>query len=69
MWVRLLSQELGRIAQGIDDIEVNDVIDVIQKPEVPKDRIVTYANMICDYYPLKSDPHRIRLTVRGDRLE
>ena len=25
--------------------------------------------MICDYKPLKSDPHRVRLTVGGDKLE
>ena len=47
----------------------NDVVDYIHKSEVPQDRVVTYANMICDFRPLKKDPHRVRLTVGGDRLE
>ena len=63
-----MSNELGRIAQGIGEITGNDVVDYIKKSDVPGDRIVTYANFICDYRPLKSDPHRVRLTVGGDKL-
>ena len=45
------------------------MVDYILKSEVPADRIVTYANMICDYRPLNFDPHRVRITVGGDKLE
>ena len=55
--------------QGIGDIKGNYVVDYIQKSEVPADRIITYANMICNYRPLKSDHHRVQLTVRGDKLD
>ena len=65
VWGQSLSNELARIAQGLGDIKGNDVVDYILKSEVPADRIVTYANFICDYRPLKSDPHRVRLTVGG----
>ena len=28
----------------------------------------TYNNMVCDYRPLKSEKHRVCLTVGGDKL-
>ena len=39
------------------------------KFDIPDVRIVTYANFICDYRPLKSDKHRVRLTVGGEKLD
>ena len=64
-----MSNELGRLAQGIREVNGNDVIDFIPFKEVPKDRIVTYANMVCDIRPLKTEKFRVRLTVGGDRLQ
>ena len=43
-------------------------MDFILKLQVPLDRIVTYANMVCDYIPYKEEKHRVRLTVGGDHL-
>ena len=59
---------MGRLAQGIHDVKGNDVLDFIPKSEVPSNRIVTYANMVCDYRPHKDETHRVRLTVGGDVL-
>ena len=56
------------MAQGINDIKGNDVLDFILKSQVPSDRIVTYANMVCDYIPHRQEKYRVRLTVGGDRL-
>ena len=69
IWGTSLSNELGRLAQGVRDVPGNDVIDFINMNEVPTDKKVTYANMVCDYRPLKTDPYRVRLTVGGDRLD
>ena len=69
IWGNSLSNELGRLAQGIRDITGNDVIDFITKAEISLHKKVTYANMVCDYRPLKSDPYRVRLTVGGDKLD
>ena len=63
IWSTALSNEVGRLAQGVQDIEGNNVIDFITFSEVPKDRIVTYANMVCDIRPLKTKKFRVRLTV------
>ena len=68
IWSESLSNELGRLAQGVNSVKGNDVVDFIPKSDVPTNRIVTYANMICDYRPHKSEKFRVRLTVGGDRL-
>ena len=36
--------------------------------DIPHSKKVTYASMVCDYRPLKSEPHRCRLVVGGDKL-
>ena len=69
VWGTSLSNELGRLAQGVRDIVGNDVIDFISYQDVPNNKKVTYANMVCGYRPLKSDPYRVRLTVGGDKLD
>ena len=69
-WSIALSNELGRLAQGVEDRVIGtDTIDFIPKNKVPHNKKVTYANFICDYRPLKSEPHRVRLTVGGDKLD
>ena len=66
-WTGAVSNGLDRLAQGINNVKGNDVLDFILKSEVTSDRIVTYDNMICDYRPHKQETHRVRLTVSGDR--
>ena len=68
-WQQATSNELGRLAQGVCNTKGNDVIDFIYKSDVPAHKKVTYANMVCDFRPLKSEPHRVSLTVGGDRLD
>lgn len=59
VWGKSLSNELGRIAQGIGDIEDNDVVDYIKTSEGLFNCKVAYANVICEYRLLKSDPHKV----------
>ena len=69
VWERGLANELGRLSQGMKDrVRAMDTIDFIHRHEVPSGKKVTYANMVCDYRPLKKEPYRVRLTVGGDRL-
>ena len=70
IWRRALSNELGRLSNGVDGrIVGTNTIAFIHKHEVPPNKKVTYANMVCDHRPLKSEPDRVRLTVGGDRLD
>ena len=68
-WQQSVSNELGRLADGINKIVGNNTIVYIPKHEVPKHKKITYANMVCDYRPTKSDPYRTRLTIGGDKLD
>ena len=69
IWTKSLSNEWGRLAQGNHaGVNYTDTIDFIRRNDIPSGRKITYATFVLDYRPLKSEPHRIRITVGGDRL-
>ena len=69
IWRESLSNEWGRLAQGNNaGVCSTDTIDFIHCKEVPVGRDITYASFVLDYRPLKTEPHRVRITVGGDRL-
>ena len=36
---------------------------------MPNKNKITYANMVCDYRPQKTEKYRVQLTVGGDKLD
>jgi hypothetical protein len=69
IWMRSLSNEWGRLAQGNKYGVIGiDTIEFISQHDVPKDKRVTYATYVVDYRPLKDEKYRVRITVGGDRL-
>ena len=69
IWNKSMSMELGRLSQGnIHNVNATDTLDFISKDKIPKGQAITYASFRCDYRPLKSEKHRIRLVVGGDKL-
>jgi hypothetical protein len=64
-----LSNELGRICQGIGDIAGPNTALFIDLHNIPKDRKITYGKLVCDFKPNKTEKHRVRLTVSGDILD
>jgi hypothetical protein len=64
-----LSNELGRICQGIRDIYGTNTAFFVDLASIPKDRKITYRKLVCDFKPNKTKKHRARLTVGGDRLD
>jgi len=69
VWIRSLSNEWGRLANGNDaGIKGTQTIAFIPKSLVPSDKKVTYATMVCDYRPLKDEKYRVRITVGGNKL-
>ena len=69
IWFPSTENELGRLSQGFHNrVKAQDAMDFIHKHEVPTHKVVTYANFVCDYRPLKSEPFRVRMTVGGDKL-
>ena len=69
VWEPSVSNEIGRPANGVCTIKGNNSMEFIHKYEVPSDKKVTYANIVCNVRPNKDDVHRTRLTVGGDRLD
>ena len=69
IWKLALSNEIGRLIQGIRDVRGNDVLDFEYISTIPKNKKVTYANMVCDHRPLKTEEHRVWFTIGGDVLE
>ena len=49
VWNLALSNEIGRLAQGISDIKSSDAVDFIPLSAVPKHKKLTNANMVCDH--------------------
>ena len=75
-WIRSLSNELGRLAQGIgqqrdahDKMEGTNTIVFVNRHQIPTNAKITYANFVCDIRQHEKETHRIRLTVGGDRLD
>ena len=52
-WGSSLSNEIGRLAQGIRDIKGNNASIFIPKHKIPKGKKVAYANMVYNLRPLK----------------
>ena len=70
VWLGAVDNELGRLAQGLPNkITGTSTINFIFKHKIPFGKKVTYANMVCDYRPLKEEKFRVRLTIGGDKLE
>jgi len=68
-----MCRELGRLAQGFDEIKGTNTIKFLTLDEIrniPADRKITYARIIVDYRPHKpKEPNRVRLTVGGNLVE
>ena len=69
-WVTSLANKLGRLVEGIHEIKGTNTIYFIDKSEIPKDKLkqVTYAQIVADYKPHKTEKIRTRVTVGGDRI-
>lgn len=44
-------------------------MEFIYELEIEQGRKVTYANFVCDHWPLKKEKNRVRLIVGGDKLD
>ena len=70
IWTKSMANEFGRLMQGVGTRmpKGSNTMKFVPKSHIPPDKVVTYARIVCDYRPLKSEPNRTRLTVGGDRL-
>jgi hypothetical protein len=50
-----LGNELGRLCQGISDIQGTNICFFVALNNIPKDRKITYGKLVCDYKPNKTE--------------
>eukprot|EP00978_Attheya_sp_CCMP212_P035634 scaffold156249_cov52-Attheya_sp.AAC.3 len=67
-------KEWGGLAQGDNKTGAKgtDTFNLLrpdQVKDIPKDRTVTYTNIVVDYRAQKEDPNRVRITAAGNLVE
>ena len=68
-WNYRMANKIVRLDQGIRNrIKGTNTIKFIKKQEISSHRTVTYARIVADYRPHKSEPFRTRLTIGGNLL-
>jgi hypothetical protein len=60
---------LGRLCQGIRDIQGTNKCFFVELSNILKDRKIIYGKLFCNHKPNKTEKDRVRLTVGGDRLD
>jgi Reverse transcriptase (RNA-dependent DNA polymerase) len=70
-WQQANADEIGRLCtgHGPDMPTGTDTMRFIHKSDIPNGKKPTYLRIVCAYRPEKTNPHRVRYTVGGDRLE
>jgi hypothetical protein len=69
LWKRGFGNEVGRLFQGIRNIQGTNTCFFVELKNIPKDRQITYGKKLCDYKPHRKEKERVRLKVGGDRLD
>lgn len=73
LWLKAMSKELHRLAQGCTGITkgTNTIFYLSHADicKIPQDRTVTYARIVIDHRPQKEDPNRVRITVGGNLID
>ena len=67
IWGGAMGKEVGLLAQGLPGVvEDTDTLDFISNYRVPDNRWqgVTYARIVYNYRPEKSDPNQVWITPR-----
>ena len=70
--MKAMCKELGRLAQGYGETEGTNTFRFSTLEEIANispDRTVTYAKIVVDYRPQKSDPNRVQLTGGGNLID
>jgi len=71
-WSNSMADEFGRLCQGRGkDSHMptgTNTMFFVNVKDIPKDRVITYARIVCADRPEKDEPRRVRMTVGGDRI-
>ena len=73
VWMTAFGKDFGGMSQGDNKTGQKGtnamfVMSPQDIPNIPKDRIVTYAQVVVDHRPQKADPNRIWITAGGNLI-
>ena len=69
IWENSNCEEIGRLAQGYGAIKGTNTIHFIRRSAIPRGRKAAYLRVVSAYRPEKANPHRVRWTVGGDKID
>ena len=69
MWVTSLANELGHLAQDINNVKGTNTMHFIPHNNVPPRCTITYGCIVVDYRTQKQEPNQTQLTVGGDKID
>ncbi len=72
-WMMAIGKDFGGMSQGDNKTGqpgTNAMFVMLPSniPNIPKDRVVTYARVVVDHRPQKADPNRIQITAGGNLI-
>jgi hypothetical protein len=72
-WMTAFGKDFGGMSQGDNKMGqkgTNAMFVMLPSnvPNIPKDRVVTYARVVIDHRPQKADPNQIRITAGGNLI-
>jgi hypothetical protein len=73
VWMTAFGKDFGGMSQGDNKSGqkgTNAMFVMLPSdvPNIPKDRVVTYARVVVDHCPQKVDPNQIRITAGGNLI-
>ena len=69
IWERSFENEFGQLYQGTREVKGTNTVMFIPKSKVPKDKKVTYGEIVCKMKPEKEEKELTILTVGGNLLD
>ena len=71
IWKTSLANDLGWLAQGVGTRipTGTNTVFFIPRSAIPAGRTVTYSQLVASIRPHKTETHRVRVTVGGNRLD
>jgi hypothetical protein len=68
-WLRSGENEFARLFQGCGETDGVDVLEWINRKDVPRNKQVTYSRYVVDVRPEKSEPYQTRITAGGNKID
>ena len=74
IWETAFGKEFGNMAQGdarTGKKGTNSIFVMTHQEiaNIPKNRVITYARVVVDFWPQKEDPHHVRITAGGNVIK